>query len=348
MESTIRAGSESPMELLTVNELREKWLRSEQPDFGDPVLANVPFPYRAVFFPLGFPVSISTNAPEVLKAARQSWGRFPQVFSTDVIRIQIGITPSDSNECPPTPVCRMRDHVATSIADGENFVLSDFSQRMAVIWASEAALRHVDYFRYFFLESAAMSGISNLYATAIHAACVELDGDGVLLCGDSGAGKSTLAYACARAGWTFVTDDASHLVHESDDGLVVGNCNQVRFRPTATAFFPELRGLAVMKRAGIGKPSIELPTDSQISVASQTRIKHIVFLKRGVPVQELAAFPREVAGLFMQQRVHCMPFRSGPHMAAISRLLAREVYELCYDDLDWAVQRLRRLVREGR
>jgi hypothetical protein len=33
---------------------------------------------------------------------------------------------------------------------------------------------------------------------------------------------------------------------------------------------------------------------------------------------------------------------------AIERLLTAEVFELRYSDLDWAVDRLRTLVREGR
>lgn len=337
----------TPKDVLTTDQLMEAWSRCDPIEFGDPVLAHVSFSHREMFFPLGFPVSVETNSPEVLIAAKRSWGRFTQQFTTETIQIQVGITATESAHCPPTPICRMRDHILTSIADGENFVLSDLSERNSLVWATEAALGHGDYFRYFFLESAAMANISASCATAIHAGCVALSGDGVLLCGDSGAGKSTLSYACARAGWTYTTDDASFLVNEHDSDLVVGNCHQVRFRPAAQTFFPELGALTVMKRAGVGKPSVELPTDMQIAVAASARIKHIVFLKRNVSVQELVPFPLQVARLFMQQHVHCMPYRVLPQMAAIDRLLTREVYELRYNDLDWAVDRLTCLVRNG-
>jgi hypothetical protein len=40
-------------------------------------------------------------------------------------------------------------------------------------------------------------------------------------------GKSTWAYACTKAGWTYVADDGSFLVHEQDDYLVAGNCHQI-------------------------------------------------------------------------------------------------------------------------
>lgn len=345
MASTI---PDTPMttDLLTTEQLKKAWLNSEPPVFGDPVLARVSLPFSQAFYPLGFPVVITTNAMEVLEAAEHNWGRFNCLFSTQAINLQICVSQSESSECPPTPVCRMRGDLSMSIADGENFAICDFPRRSAVAYVTEASLRYRGYFSYYFLECAAMASISNLYATAIHAGCVSLNNKGVLLCGDSGAGKSTLSYACARAGWTYITDDASFLVHGSD-GLVVGNCHQVRFRPSAESLFPEIRGLAVMRRAGVGKPSIELPTGSCISTSSAVHASHIIFLKRGVDEQELTIFPRSVARLFMEQTAACMPFNLISKLAAIDRLIGKEVYELRYNELDWAVARLTALVSEG-
>ena len=104
---------------------------------------------------------------------------------------------------------------------------------------------------------------------------------GVLLCGDSGAGKSTLSYACARSGWTYVTDDCSFLLNSGTKRLVTGNCHQVRFRPSAAEFFPEVRGLEITPRA-VGKPSIELPTApmKHITLAQSAKVDFIVFLNR--------------------------------------------------------------------
>jgi hypothetical protein len=238
----------------------------------------------------------------------------------------------------------------TNIADGENFAVSDFERRSGIMFVTDAAVAHQEYFRYFFLESTAMALLSSGSATAIHAACVGLDGKAVLLCGDSGAGKSTLAYACAQAGWTYVTDDGSYLVHGRDDLLVTGNSSIVRFRPTAEELFPELRGLPVIQRAGVGKPSVELwPAQEKAWTASNTAtIKHVVFLKRNVEVQELAVFPRAVARLSMQQCAQSAPYALEQHMDMIDRLLQCGAYELRYNDLDWAIGRLQQLVREGR
>lgn len=50
----------------------------------------------------------------------------------------------------------------------------------------------------------------------IHASCVELEGRGVLLCGDSGAGKTSLLVELLGRGARFLADDSVVLLRESD------------------------------------------------------------------------------------------------------------------------------------
>jgi hypothetical protein len=349
MKTTTEAIQPSTSEQLSTEQLRAAWERMEPVRFGDPVLAHAGMKYNGIYFPYGFPVTVATNSPAVLEAAHQSWSRFTRCFETDPIRVQIGVTEGDSLICPPMPVYRMRDHLMTSIADGENFAVCDFVHGSAVVWVTRAALEHMDYFRYFFLESAGTCNISARYATTVHAACVALNNEAVLLCGDSGAGKSTLSYACARSGWTYTTDDASLLVHGRSSREVVGNCHQFRLRPSAESLFPELRDLPIMQRAGVGTPSIEVPTAAHAIQTSTTgRVKYIVFLRRNVSAQALVEFPVPVARLFMQQSVHGMPFRTAMKMQAIDDLLEVGTYELQYNDLNWAIDRLSQLVQENR
>ena len=337
-------------DLLTTEQLREAWRNGEQVPLGDPILAHARFPYTALFFPIGFPVEVTTNCKAVLDAAAESWGQHPQLFDVEPVRVQVGVTEGETRICPPTPVCRMSGHLLSHVADSENFAVYDLSRLQSNIWVTEAAVLHRDYFRYFFLESAAFAGIASRHVTGIHAGCVALDGKAVLLCGDSGAGKSTLTYACAQAGWTYVTDDGSYLIHGRTDRMIAGNCGVFRFRPSAEALFPQLHGLDVLQRAGVGKPSIELPThrDGPLQTAYTAHVQYMVFLKRNVEVQELVAFPNEVARLYVEQALHCIPYRSGSHLQPLEALLQSETLELRYNDLDWAIERLTRLIREGR
>ena len=337
--------------MLTIEEIRNACTRSEPVQLGDPVLAQFPMPLREVFYPLGFPLQIETNCEEVLNSAAVSWHGFTRLFDTPPIHLRVGVTQGKFSQCPPAPNCRVQQHLATNIADTENFSIVDLSRRCGHIWLTEAAVANRGYMRYFFLESAAMAILATSYTTAIHAACVEHKGCGILLCGDSGAGKTSLSYACARAGWTYVTDDASFLVNGRTDRLVVGNCNQARFRPSAVELFSELTGREVVQRAHVGKPSIELSLQPLRNIASSftSRINHVVFLnRRNVARQELVEFPSEVARYSMEQTLISLPATRLEQSAMIDHLLDSGAMELRYSNFDWAIDRLAQLAERGR
>jgi hypothetical protein len=337
--------------MLTIEDIRSACERSEPVILEDPADASNELSLRQTFYPLGFPLEVETNSEEILTAVAESWHGFVKLFDTPPFHCRIAVHEGSGSECPPRPTSRIQNHLASYIADGENFSIADFAQGISTIWLSKAALAHRNYLRYFFLEPAALLQIATSYTTPIHAACIDLEGCGILLCGDSGAGKSTLAYACAQAGWTYVTDDASYLVNSRQDRLVVGNCSQARFRPTAQQFFPELTNKEVTRRGDIGKPSIELCTTSmqQIATSHLSRVNYVVFLnRREIKRQELIPFPVQVARHSMLQRLFSLPETRRTQSSMIDRLLSSGALELRYDDLEWAIERLGRLAVEGK
>lgn len=337
--------------MMTIEEIRSACARSEPLQLGDPVLAQFPMPLRETFYPLGFPMRIETNCEEVLHAAAVSWHGFTRLFDTAPINLRVGVIRGGSSQCPPPPTCRVQQHIATNIADAENFSVVDLSRQCGHIWLTEATVANRGYLRYFFLESTAMAILATSYTTAIHAACVEFKGCGILLCGDSGAGKTSLSYACARAGWTYITDDASFLVNNRTDRLVVGNCNQARFRPSAVELFSELTGKDIVQRALIGKPSIELNLQPlrDISASFTSRINYVVFLnRRNVTRQELTEFPTEVARHSMEQMLFSMPATRQAQRTMIEHLLDAGALELRYSKFEWAIDRLAQLAERGR
>lgn len=353
MKSALEALPVQTFQMLTIEQLKQACARSEPISFGDPYLSGVEYNLQETFYPLGFPLKVSTNSRQVLEIASECWSSFRKVFDVEPITLNIAVTEGTVRDCPPVPVCRMKEQIGSIIADADNFAISDYLRAVSNIWVTRSTLEHRDYFRYFFLRSTLLGQISNGYAWGIHAACVELDGAGVLLCGDSGAGKSTLSYACARAGWTYITDDASFLVDVDgrDDRLVVGDCSLARFRPSTQDIFPELRGKPVMQRAEIGKPSIEFAIATvdarQFITSPVSKIRHVVFLNRNASQHRLVSFPIEVARLYMLQRASSVPEIRNRQARMFDRLLDGRAFELHYTNLDWAVERLRQLVREG-
>lgn len=337
--------------MLTIQEIQDACTGSAPVPLGDPVLARFPMHLKQTYYPLGFPVQIETNCEDVLSCAAESWQGFVKLFDADPIRVRVGIRSSRSSECPPAPECRVQHNLVSNIADAENFAITDLNQGFSSVWLTEAAVAHRNYVRYFFLEAAALVSISTSHATPIHAACIERNGCGVLLCGDSGAGKTSLAYACARAGWTYVTDDASYLVNHRTDRLVVGKCNLARFRPSAVELFAELDGRNIIQRAQSGKPSIELNLQplSNIAASSMSRVNYVVFLnRRDIRRQELVRFPTEVARYFMLQNLFSMPKTLKVQSGMIDHLLDNGALELRYQQLDWAIERLALLAERGR
>ena len=304
---------------------------------------------RRMYFPLGFPLEIRTNSQEIFPHCERKWGAFERRFDTEPIVAEIRVIESDSTECPPPPTYRFLEHTMMMIADASNFCIADFPRGRTRMIVSAAALRHPGYVRQVFLDSAAACQIGTAYTTPIHAACVASRGAGVLLCGDSGAGKSSLAYACARAGWEFVTDDTSYLLRGSYDGTIIGDCHKLRFRPSAVDIFPELTGLPVFPRI-LGRPSMELATAQMVNIRKleSTRVEFVVFLNRRTPgAAELVHKRTDAARQYMRQVLYGSPETLSAQYDDIDQLLATNVFELRYESLEWAVQRLGRLVHEG-
>jgi hypothetical protein len=324
-------------------------LEKETSSIEDPLLCNVDLPLREIFYPLGFAFEIVTNRQSVLNAASESWRHSRPRDAGPVLQLRIGVTPGISGTCPPAPVARGQQHLISLIADAQNHAICDLNAGFAFAWLTEDALANRSYARYHFLEAVALILISTIYATPIHAACVSRHGRGMLLCGPSGTGKSTLAYACARRGWIFTSDDASYLRHHASDLRVVGNSHQVRFRPSAKDLFPELRGRSITPRAE-GKPSIEVPTAELpgIVTADEALVHHIILLTR-VPsaYAELRPLPREAAQQYFRQYLQLPEKIQKMQSEAASSFATADVYELRYQDLDQAIECLDLLARDS-
>jgi hypothetical protein len=313
-----------------------------------PIIAAETLPLRADYYPFGFPAQVRTNSARVLEQFDQLWGGFRRLRNTAPIQCEVQLVEDDSIACPPAPTYRLMMPLVIAIADENNFGVVDLERRQVKIAVSGAALLHSAYVQYCLLGTPAICVATSL-APAVHAACVALEGRGVLLCGDSGAGKSTLAYACARAGWTYVSDDAVYLL-DGADRTVTGNCCQMRFRPQTAEIFSELSGHVISARPG-GKPSIELSTAPMTHVArAQTaRIDAIVFLnRRGPGSPRLIPLSKDYARRSMCKVLYGTPELLEFQRAGIERLLTAPTFELQYSDLDWAVGRLQELVAEGK
>ncbi len=318
----------------------------------DPLLAAVALPFRGLYYPFGFPAQIETNSHLVVKASEANWAGLMPRFDEPAVLVRVAVSERAVGECPDTPVYRAQRNLLSVVADRDNFGCCDLERGFGAAWLSSTVAEETEYLRYCFLEGMVCSLIESLYLVSLHAACVAMDGRGVLLSGDSGAGKSSLAYACARRGWTYISDDCSSMVRKRNTRSVIGTPDIIRFRENAAELFPEV-GVRKPRIRAKRDPSIEIRTSEfpGVRTALESAVDHILFLDRspryGAGAQ-LTPYPREEARRRLDPGVWPSELASTPQReAAVDRLLTAPTYELKYRDLGPAVERLEELVRRG-
>jgi hypothetical protein len=301
-------------------------------------------PFQTDVFPFGFLVRIKSNHQSVIKIAQESWSRFAPKFSAQPLELRFIISESGGSGIPPDATFRAQNNLLSAVADAHNSALCDLRAGLGFAYLSEAAVRDADYFRYTFLEAMTYTLLDAQHVVAVHAACVAENGNGFLLFGDSGAGKSSLAYACARHGWTYISDDCTSIVRRNFRRVAIGNPRTFRFRPAASTLFPEIRGPVSLRN---GKPTMEIKSVAlpSINTATECVINHVIFLNRC----DLAPALRPVSRQEFWQRIsqqNAWPAElciEEERQEALKSLLGARALQLNYTHYARAVEALERL-----
>ncbi|MGO4883763.1 MAG: hypothetical protein ACLP59_23525 [Bryobacteraceae bacterium] len=313
----------------------------------DPLLYRTPLPYQVRIYPYGFPVDVSSDAREVLDAARASFGAYAPRYDRPPLRLHVMVADGGSGS-PPEPVLRGQRNLLTWVSDRENFAAIDWRERFGFSCVTRATLADRIFFRWHFLDALIYMLLELNYITSLHAACVAWDGAGVLLYGPSGVGKSTLSYACARRGWTYVSDDSSSVLWDGGR-TVIGESHHFRFRAEAPELFPELLGRTAGHQLG-HKPTIEaLTRDMPIRTAPECRVEHIAFLDRGAGMH--AGVTRisieEARERLLQDMPGFDPELDARRIAVVESMAEAPAYDLRYSNYEEALVLLARIARGG-
>lgn len=319
----------------------------------DPVLSSIELPLRRTLYPFGFPLQLETNSTEVITAAVEGWGAFHQMFDEPPVRLCLGVLERSCDSVPMESVIRSREHLMSVVADPSNFVICDFNSGYAFGWVTPNTASDHPLLRYRFLVAAAATLIEHQVFATLHGALIALDDAGVMLAGDSFAGKSTLAYACARAGWTYISDDSANFVRARKSCYAIGDPHSIRFRPDAPELFPELADRLATVRPN-GKIAIEVHTrDLELDTAPGCEIEHVVYLNRRrdpgpVARSQLRRLTKEqVREDLSQYNVFGTKEMRAARRRCHERVLELPLWQMQYSDLDDAVERLDRLVASG-
>jgi hypothetical protein len=313
----------------------------------DPVLSAFELPLRHTFYPFGCPLELETNSADVIAAAAEGWGAFEQMFDEEPMRLCLGVLEAGGEALPLESVIRSREHLMSIVADHENFVVCDFDSGFAFGWVTQSTAADHPLLRYRFLIAGAATLLTQRVFAAVHSALTVRNGKGVMLVGESCAGKSTLAYACARAGWTYVSDDGVFLVRGRNDRYALGDPYSIRLRPDAPKLFPELADHLVTIRPN-GKVAIEIRTrDLAVDTAPGCNIDHVVYLNRRDGQPLLRHLSKEfVLRDWARYAVFGTKVVREAQRCCYERVLSAQLWEMQYSDLDDAVARLEQLADE--
>lgn len=171
-----------------------------------------------------------SNSPELLRLVDVAYaGLPPHRFSSTppAFRVRLMLTPGPSGRGrsqriarrqaePPRTFMLSSGDLLGGATESSNFVVLSPRQRHALVCVSRAMLRFPYHTRYELIEFAVFTLASRAQRLVpLHAACVGLNGRGILLMGPSGSGKSTVALHSLLGGFDFLSEDSVFVAPQS-------------------------------------------------------------------------------------------------------------------------------------
>jgi hypothetical protein len=313
-----------------------------------------PFGERALItdqsaYVLGGRFRFQSNSPRLLDLADQAYSGLPrQLFSADVpeFSVQLVLTgrrgarrETSGRTCgrvaPAAPRFLQGGGVLLGAAAESNFVVIAPRDRAALVALGPRMLHFPYHTRYEWLEFAVFTLAARAQRLVpLHAACMGLDGRGILLLGPSGAGKSTLSLHCLSAGLEFLSEDAVFIAPRSLRATGVANYLHIRRDSLASlARSPEAAMIraspVITRRSGVDKFEVDLRRQDFQLARSPLKIVATVFLsaRNAAPQRRLMplAAPQLQARLCASQAYAASQPQWSPFLRRICQVPAFEL-----------------------
>jgi hypothetical protein len=314
---------------------------------------------------LGGQFDFETDSSRLLRIVRLAYAQLPPhkfAATAPHFRVRLVLSPSQRPRTslapagePPAVKPFAGGGILGGVMGRANFVALTAQQRTALIVVSGDMLRHPYHIRYELLEFAVYVLAARAQGLVpLHAACVGLGGQGILLMGPSGSGKSTVMLHGLLSGLDFLAEDSVLVKPQGLRATGVANFLHVR-RDSLRFLAPADRSAvvrtasAIRRRSGVEKLEIDLRRPKYHLAAGPLRIRAVVFissrsagnrsllapLPRSTVLQRLAASQRYAANqpgwsAFKEQiaRLPGYELRRGVHpleaVEAVRKLLPRK------------------------
>ena len=150
------------------------------------------------------------------------------------------VVDESSDEAAGEPHFRGLHHVVTASFGRSNLFVFDVLRRTLSASVSGVVARDYRFWKERLIPIALGVLGAAMGLVPVHCACLDSEGDGLLIAGASGAGKSTLSVALSEAGFNYVSDDWTYLSQRPDGLVAHGTSAPVKLLPDAVKHFRNL------------------------------------------------------------------------------------------------------------
>jgi hypothetical protein len=239
-----------------------------------------------------------SNSPELLRLVDAAYaGLPPHRFSANPpeFHVRLMLTPGPRRRGSGLPVARRQSEpppifmlssadLLGGATESSTFVVLSPEQRSAFVSVSRDMLRFPYHTRYELIEFAVFTLASRAQRLVpAHAACVGIDGRGILLMGPSGSGKSTVALHSLLNGFDFLSEDSVFIAPQSM--RATGTANFLHVRADSLSWFARSaastlirRSPIIRRRSGVEKFEVDLRRGEFHLAKAPLKIVGVAFL----------------------------------------------------------------------
>ena len=195
-------------------------------------------PLRTDFCVAGVQCHLSTNSAEILQSVSR-W-QTSNVDNSSSFEMEIIVDCRLEAAVERPAYFRGNGHLVFGFLPQGSFVSYDLLRRYVRAVLSTKAARDDSFWRSLLIPITIGILGTTVGVVPLHCACLEKNGNGLLISGDSGVGKSTLTAALTQRGFSLISDDWTYFSKEQSTLVAHGLFSPIKLLPDAVQFFREL------------------------------------------------------------------------------------------------------------
>lgn len=295
---------------------------------GDTVTVTFAFNRKTLRLRTDFTIAgshclLSTNSYNVLRHATP-WQASEKQDDAPSFEMEILENASLDSLTGKLPHFRGARHLVFAMLEPRSFLGFDLLRRRVIGVLSSAAVHDRSFWNAQLLPITIGLIGTTLGVAPLHCACLDRNGDGILLAGVSGAGKSTLSAALAQRGFALVSDDWTYLSFRQSVLSAHGLAAPIKLLPHSVRYFPELSKHGPRKTMN-GEIAYEVDASKlfRSPVKTSSRPKWLLFLERSaIPGCRFAPCRGEFVTQFFESNAERLPDELSAAKSARSQIIA--------------------------